>query len=87
MTNKKYNAIMNSLLKQREEVSKSREAAQKLLKNLGIYHLLVPIDENERKTRVEANAIREEITPLLQSADIETLKEIHVLLKKKNNEQ
>jgi hypothetical protein len=42
MNKKDYAALLKALEKQRREVSSSREAAKKFLKDAGVWHLFVP---------------------------------------------
>lgn len=43
MTDATYQILCNALIEQRKRVSESREEAAKLLDELGIRHLLIPI--------------------------------------------
>lgn len=42
MNKKDYAALMKALEKQRREVTSSKKAARKLLKDAGVLHLFVP---------------------------------------------
>jgi hypothetical protein len=42
MTQKNYDALLKALRKQRKEVTSSKKAARKFLKDAGVWHLLVP---------------------------------------------
>jgi len=42
MSKKNYEALLKALQKQRREVTSSKKAARKFLKNAGVLHLLVP---------------------------------------------
>lgn len=46
MSKKDYDALRKALLKQRKEITSSKTAAKKFLKDAGVLHLLVPKGTN-----------------------------------------
>jgi len=47
MNKKDYEALLKALQKQRREVTSSKKAARKFLKDAGVLHLLVPKGTNK----------------------------------------
>ena len=47
MNKKNYEALLDALEKQRREVTSSKKAARKFLKDAGVLHLFVPKGTNE----------------------------------------
>jgi hypothetical protein len=51
MSEKEYKEFEAILLQQREIIGKSKEASKKVLVDLGIYHLLVPMAKRTKALR------------------------------------
>lgn len=62
MTDATYQIICNALIEQRKRVSQSPEEAAKLIDDLGIRHLLIPMDPNTRKKTVSRKATRKSVS-------------------------
>ena len=56
MTEREHKEFMRFLRKRRKEVTSSKAAARKFLKEAGIYHLLVPIGTNKAATVAKVKA-------------------------------
>jgi hypothetical protein len=49
MSDKEYKEFEAILLQQREKISKSKKASKKVLVDLGIFHLLVPLNKEAKR--------------------------------------